>query len=432
MHWTILFKMTRYGAISIALFLFENVCSWNPQDVALNTFARKHVSTRSGQNPSTIVPTSSLFSVYSVLSTSREDEAVQATQQIIGDMADREGCIYTGWTKLGPRIFLHNVFSSGIAAKAHLEKLRPELMHLQRVGHVALEKISLHGNAAELLRVKNISTSISHDGISPATLMFRPENSILFQNPEEIHGPPINIYPYPEVSLNEESEFVIEINEGLHKKAKFTADQSEDSKTLDDMITPGAAMEDVNVTTYFEILDWVSARKNLAELIEASVDEETCKFQSWSRSRDLLVVHESFGAASDVASHWARSGVLYEAMFVAKAAFLNRVEVHSADAEAVEDLADQSGLLNFARFDRLESEIVGAVFARRVESEFAAAHRLLLYRMVDAERDYEHLHADDDDTNPRNAPEFVPSPIPSSPWATRGHRVHPGRINPVE
>jgi hypothetical protein len=360
---------------------------------------------------------------------------------MIDNMAECEGCLYTGWTKLGPHIFLHNLFSSGITAKAHLEDMRPRLMNLRQGGHITLTKLSLHGNAAELVRVKDVSTSISQDSISPATLMFRPENSIFFQNPEEIHGPPTSLYPYPKVNLN--SEFgeqkeidsnidctANEINEGVHKKNKGMSQK--DSTAFDSVVTEAVVAEGVNITTYFEIFNWGSAKKNFAEVIENSINEKSCKYQSWTRSRDLLVVHETFDTAGDVASHWARCGVLYEAMFASKAAFLNRIEVHSAEVEAAEEIAKHSDLLNFARFDRLESEIVGAVFARRVESEFAAAHRLLLYRMADAERDNGHLDIEDGNKYPRSVPEPVESPIPSSSWATRGHRVHIGRINPVE
>ena len=70
------------------------------------------------QSQSMIVPTSSMWSVYSNLNVSRNEETINSVQEMISTTAKEEGRMYAPWTQLGPKILLHNVFCSGSAAKA--------------------------------------------------------------------------------------------------------------------------------------------------------------------------------------------------------------------------------------------------------------------------------------------------------------------------
>jgi hypothetical protein len=345
---------------------------------------------------------------------------------MISTSANEKGCVYIGWTQLGPKILLHNSFCSGSAAKEHLEILSPLLTRLRRDGHVALKHLAVYGDAAELLKVKHIATLMAKEGEHPATVTFVAESPALFQRPEEIHGPPTIMAPSTETDVSNLMESMPgigvhfhEIDEGLHRKdANREIAEDKDSE--------------VKVTTYFEVLNWETARPRLAKIIERATLENACKYQSWTRSEDLLIVREAFDTASDVAAHWAYCGPMYAAMFATHAACLNRIEVHSPGAAAVEDAAHQlTELLNFARFDRLESETVGAVFARRVEPENVAAHRLLLFRLASATNEDNRLESVDD-THPRSKLDPITTPMPSPSWATRGHRVYLGRIAPMD
>jgi quinol monooxygenase YgiN len=64
------------------------------------------------------------------------------------------GCLYYGWAVSDSKLFCRKAYVNGEAVTAHLENVGPALGALLKSGAVTLDKMELHGPAAEISKAK--------------------------------------------------------------------------------------------------------------------------------------------------------------------------------------------------------------------------------------------------------------------------------------
>ena len=75
------------------------------------------------------------------------DQCVEATKS-------EPGCLYYGWTICGDKLFCREAYVDGAAVTTHLQNAVPIVGAMLDSGAAVLDKIEVHGPAAELAKCK--------------------------------------------------------------------------------------------------------------------------------------------------------------------------------------------------------------------------------------------------------------------------------------